>query len=532
MFIFDFNWQIQNFLNQFWWQINFLLLVILVMLSYLFRSKIYFLPFTFLELCIWITFLGWLINVIKNRRLKNGQANYYQWPIILISIAAAISIFISPDLRSAAGLWKAYFVEPILFFLVLINVAKTGNDKEIILWSLGISTLIISSLAILQKFSGFGIAESSWTSPNHRRVTSIFTSPNAVGLYLGPIVAVYLSWLISDIRLKAILANVAFIQKIILKLLIITLALLAVLFTVSQGTWFGLLAAIIFLAYFGWDKKWTAIVIAGLMIATLVIPTTRNKILPIVTFQDAAGQNRLELIQISRDYLMQGPKNFILGAGIFGLPQIHEQLRDPLKTEPLIYPHNIFLNFWLEIGLLGLIGFIWLTIRFFKEGFKRMTTDKWLEIGIMSAMVVIIIHGLVDVPYFKNDLAMLFWIIIGLITVNGQAHKKIHFWRKHTTAIILGDKTATWRLWDNKNLSAGDIVDFLETETQRKFATAKIINVIEKPMGQLTQEDKIGHEEFASDKEIYETFKKYYKKPVGRQTIVKIIRFQLINGKK
>src|SRR3989338_4365177 len=123
MFIFDFNWQIQNFLNQFWWQINFLLLVILVMLSYLFRSKIYFLPFTFLELCIWITFLGWLINVIKNRRLKNGQANYYQWPIILISIAAAISIFISPDLRSAAGLWKAYFVEPILFFLVLINVA-------------------------------------------------------------------------------------------------------------------------------------------------------------------------------------------------------------------------------------------------------------------------------------------------------------------------------------------------------------------------------------------------------------------------
>src|SRR3989344_1336760 len=211
MFIFDFNWQIQNFLNQFWWQINFLLLVILVMLSYLaykkpiyaigltiillptylFRSKIYFLPFTFLELCIWITFLGWLINVIKNRRLKNGQANYYQWPIILISIAAAISIFISPDLRSAAGLWKAYFIEPILFFLVLINVFKTEKDKKTILWAVGISSLTISLLAIYQKFAAFGIAEAGWIAVSHRRVTSIFTSPNAVGLYLGPIIAIY-----------------------------------------------------------------------------------------------------------------------------------------------------------------------------------------------------------------------------------------------------------------------------------------------------------------------------------------------------
>ncbi len=33
----------------------------------------------------------------------------------------------------------------------------------------------------------------------------------------------------------------------------------------------------------------------------------------------------------------------------------------------------------------------------------------------MAAMVVIVIHGLVDTPYFKNDLAILFWLIIGLL---------------------------------------------------------------------------------------------------------------------
>ena len=269
MFWFDFNWQIQHFLNQFWWQINFLLLVILVVLgylaykkpiyavgltiillpTYLFRSKIWFLPFTFLELCILITFIGWSINCIQAKSYKL-KAISYKWPIILILLASTAATFIGPNLKSAAGLWKAYFVEPILFFLILANVVKTDQDKKNIIWALGISTLLISFLAIIQKFTGFGIAEPIWTDPVKRRVTSIFTSPNAIGLFLGPIVSIYFAWLITEIkRLK----------PTILKLLLIIPALLAILLTVSQGTWLGLAAAILFLAYFGWNKKWTTV---------------------------------------------------------------------------------------------------------------------------------------------------------------------------------------------------------------------------------------------------------------------------------
>jgi len=29
-------------------------------------------------------------------------------------------------------------------------------------------------------------------------------------------------------------------------------------------------------------------------------------------------------------------------------------------------------------------------------------------------MIVLLVHGLVDTPYFKNDLSVLFWLIIGL----------------------------------------------------------------------------------------------------------------------
>jgi hypothetical protein len=32
-------------------------------------------------------------------------------------------------------------------------------------------------------------------------------------------------------------------------------------------------------------------------------------------------------------------------------------------------------------------------------------------------MVALIIHGLFDAPYFKNDLAVLFWVLIGSVVV-------------------------------------------------------------------------------------------------------------------
>jgi len=83
----------------------------------------------------------------------------------------------------------------------------------------------------------------------------------------------------------------------------------------------------------------------------------------------------------------------------------------------LLYPHNIFLNFWLEIGLLGLMAFIWTIVSFFRKGFNTLWTNhnSLIQIGIMSAMTCLIIHGLIDVPYFKNDLAVLFWILVALI---------------------------------------------------------------------------------------------------------------------
>lgn len=107
-------------------------------------------------------------------------------------------------------------------------------------------------------------------------------------------------------------------------------------------------------------------------------------------------------------------------------------------------------------------------------------------------------------------------------------HKNLKFSEHLISPILSGTKTSTWRLWDDKNLSIGDIVDFLEYGTKKHFATARIFKMVEKPLGILTKEDKDGHESFNSDQDMYSTFEKYYNKKVDHETLVKIVWFELI----
>jgi O-antigen ligase len=93
--------------------------------------------------------------------------------------------------------------------------------------------------------------------------------------------------------------------------------------------------------------------------------------------------------------------------------------------EIYLYPHNIFLNFWVELGLLGLVVYLIITIKFFSKLLillKKKYTNKLLNLGLLASMTTIIVHGLVDVPYFKNDLSILFWLLLSLLSINIIKH--------------------------------------------------------------------------------------------------------------
>ncbi len=94
--------------------------------------------------------------------------------------------------------------------------------------------------------------------------------------------------------------------------------------------------------------------------------------------------------------------------------------------------------------------------------------------------------------------------------------------------ILAGKKTSTWRLFNDKDLKPGDIVDLIARPNLNIFAKAKLLSVEDKKLGQLNDSDWDGHERFNSEEEMYKTYKGYYNQPVNADTVVTIVKFVVL----
>tara|TARA_B100000508_G_scaffold138874_1_gene135799 strand:+ start:303 stop:635 length:333 start_codon:yes stop_codon:yes gene_type:complete len=92
--------------------------------------------------------------------------------------------------------------------------------------------------------------------------------------------------------------------------------------------------------------------------------------------------------------------------------------------------------------------------------------------------------------------------------------------------IIAGEKTCTWRLFDDKDLQPGERVEFQNWETKEPIGEAVLHTIVTKTLGTLTESDWEGHEKFESDEEMYATYRTYYGDQVGPDTELKIIDFE------
>lgn len=105
--------------------------------------------------------------------------------------------------------------------------------------------------------------------------------------------------------------------------------------------------------------------------------------------------------------------------------------------------------------------------------------------------------------------------------------KTLKFKEKLSKLILSGEKTTTWRLFDDKDLQVGDEVSFLVKETLEEFAQAKLIEVKETTFENLTADDFDGHEKFDSKEQMYKVYSGYYQRDVDKNSPVKIIKFKL-----
>lgn len=105
-----------------------------------------------------------------------------------------------------------------------------------------------------------------------------------------------------------------------------------------------------------------------------------------------------------------------MAGGLANYQQAIEPYHNTKKSgEPLLYPHNFMLALWSEFGLLGLIAMIWILaiigVTLYRD---HRRYPSMITASLIAAWVILVAHGVVDIPYFKNDLSVVFWILIAL----------------------------------------------------------------------------------------------------------------------
>lgn len=85
------------------------------------------------------------------------------------------------------------------------------------------------------------------------------------------------------------------------------------------------------------------------------------------------------------------------------------------------HPHNILLALWLQSGLSGLIGLTFAfgyAIRKVWAGLvdARSPGARHEAALYLSLAALILVHGMVDVPFFRNDSALRFFALLGLMS--------------------------------------------------------------------------------------------------------------------
>ncbi|MBT4850172.1 O-antigen ligase family protein [Candidatus Parcubacteria bacterium] len=393
--------------------------IIVLLPTYLWRYDFFGLPTTFLELMIVSLFIIWLckdkkykrINFSLNKKSDNPIPPKLRYTLLAWLLVSLIGLATNFSLASL-GLWRAYFLEPMMFFLIFIH---TVRDKKDFLWIIKAIALLLSWLFVVtvyQYMTNWNFIP-AYNPPNDLRLTGIFSYPNALSLLTAPL-AIFLStwWL----TLKNKTDNIYY-------LLAGILGLSLSIFAISQGAMLAILISVaVLLILAKKTRKWAISLFSlAIILFIVVLPKLNIDLNPDLNLQSSSVDIRLNQWNETLDML--GDK-FILGAGIDGYQTALQNHHQTEWLEIYLYPHNIFLNFWTELGLLGLLVFIVmlsLIVSRLMDLFKDKNKLTW---PLTLVWTVWFVHGLVDVPYFKNDLSILFFALLAITFYGGYKKQK------------------------------------------------------------------------------------------------------------
>lgn len=360
------------------------------------------------EVAVWLVLAGvavrWArrpgpLDILRRAAWRDLLGPY--WPALVFLAVATVSLAASEFLRFSLREYRQVIVEPLIVGGLILLVARTPREIRVLVRAVVGTGVLVATISIFHYYA-IGVTEATG---GVERALAIYHSPNALGLFLGRVAPVALVLAVfgrSFGRERWLAAGAAAIIGY------------ALLLTYSRGAWLGVAAALIFVA--AWRGRRT--LVAGL---TLLL-VGGLALIPVVGWDRlwsvASSSQRLYLWGAAwamvRDHPWQG-----IGLDNFRYLYPRYMHPDAWQEPDISHPHNLVFDFWLRLGLAGLVAFAWVQASFWRAGRQvwrsGATGERVMALALMASMVDTLAHGLLDNSYFLIDLAVIFWVTYALM---------------------------------------------------------------------------------------------------------------------
>lgn len=205
------------------------------------------------------------------------------------------------------------------------------------------------------------------------------------------------------------------------------IAIYVLFITYSRAGWICFIVSLIILLYFHF-KKIHIYKQIGLIIITIIIfsilgyffISTSNVIKDRFIEDDRGSASvRIPLMEVAGDMIRSNP---LTGVGLNNYSEVDQDYDTTIEKVTIIFPstvHNIYLKIAAEIGIPGLLFFLWFVIYIYRQAFKLIRYkegfDRHVVIGVVAGLTTFLIHGMVDTGNLGGHRFLPFWVLSGIV---------------------------------------------------------------------------------------------------------------------
>ena len=197
----------------------------------------------------------------------------------------------------------------------------------------------------------------------------------------------------------------------ILTPVILGVILFGVFISGSRPAWAGMLVSalfyvFLFFAFFANQRvrKWAAILSSFIFVSLLIVVGLSNyqesSVFLGKTISNIPSLKERQFLYQQMEYLVQD--FFFTGGGLAAFPGLYSRYILKIPNLYLSYGHQFYLDLWLELGFLGLMGFMIIVVRSLGAGLKGYLSDEDAARGIFRIAILSGWAGLLFSGFYED----------------------------------------------------------------------------------------------------------------------------------